>query len=297
LDTVLARLGEQAAILAEEGRHLIMQYSGVHPANRPDGDLFLISPSGDYFWEPLPAEGKALQSRLLPRFDRFADLVRALSRGLPDESQRRINVPLMEARLALAQDGSTWRKSKEDAAEEYREAIQLSISELGQYAGPVRKDVLLLADTNALLTRPDIESWRVRGSSCITVLLAPVVLSELDRHKVNHRNEAVRDKATKLVRRFGEYRRRGALLDGVTVVTDHVYLRGIAVEPDARHTLPWLDPGNSDDRFLATALEVIREHLATPVAIVTRDINMLNKADFANVPVLDVEDLMPQEEQ
>ena len=63
-------------------------------------------------------------------------------------------------------------------------------------------------------------------------------------------------------------------------------LRSIAPEPDMRNSLPWLDP-NKDDRVLASILEVMRSHPRSPVILVTRDINMQNKAAHAAIPYVD----------
>jgi predicted ribonuclease YlaK len=48
-------------------------------------------------------------------------------------------------------------------------------------------------------------------------------------------------------------------------------------------TLPWLDAANDDDRLLASFLEVMRQFPHSAVLLVTRDINLQNKAEFANV--------------
>lgn len=48
-------------------------------------------------------------------------------------------------------------------------------------------------------------------------MLSPTVLAELDGHKINHRNEHVRERAERLVRQIKEYRRRGSLISGVTL--------------------------------------------------------------------------------
>jgi predicted ribonuclease YlaK len=44
-----------------------------------------------------------------------------------------------------------------------------------------------------------------------------------------------------------------------------------------------LDKDNNDDRILASAIEIMRRHPRSPVVVVTRDINMQNKAGFAGV--------------
>jgi hypothetical protein len=62
------------------------------------------------------------------------------------------------------------------------------------------------------------------------LLFVPTVLSELDALRVDHRNPDVRQKAQDVIRQMKEYRRRGALSDGVTIVTNRIKLRAAAVK-------------------------------------------------------------------
>jgi hypothetical protein len=62
--------------------------------------------------------------------------------------------------------------------------------------------------------------------------------------------------------------------------------RTFSVEPRFENTLPWLDPANRDDRLVAQAIEVMRAHPHSAVALVTRDINLTTKADVAEIPVV-----------
>jgi predicted ribonuclease YlaK len=117
--------------------------------------------------------------------------------------------------------------------------------------------------------------------------LTPTVLSELDQLKINHRNPDVRDKAERLIRQVKEYRRRGRLADGVPIVAGVSTLQTIATEPKLEDSLPWLDPANNDDRFIAAVLEVMRLRPRAPVVLISRDINLQNKAEFAGLPFVE----------
>ena len=115
----------------------------------------------------------------------------------------------------------------------------------------------------------------------------PAVLSELDELKINHRNEAVREKTKSLINKFKEYRRRGRLSDGVVLVNDVSTIMSLAIEPDFNNTLPWLSPDNNDDRLLCAIVEVMRSHPRSLVIIITADINLQNKAEFARLPFVE----------
>lgn len=108
--------------------------------------------------------------------------------------------------------------------------------------------------------------------------------------KVNHRDVNVRDKAERLIRQIKEYRRRGSLMEGVPLQGGVSTVFAIPIEPKVEQSLPWLDPANADDRFLASALEIMRSRPRSPVALVTRDLNLQNKAEFARFPFIEPPD-------
>ena len=80
------------------------------------------------------------------------------------------------------------------------------------------------------------------------------------------------------------YRARGRLTEGVPLVRDDSEIISLAVEPNFSKTLPWLNSDNNDDRILAAFVEVMRLNPRSPVVLVTRDINLQNKAEFAHLP-------------
>lgn len=184
----------------------------------------------------------------------------------------------------IDQQGFTYVATVEEARQQLDAALNKQMRLLPALHDSAEGEHVYVPDTNAFLYNPKLEDWKLDGSPRFVLLLTPTVLSELDQLKVTHRVEAVRDKAEKLVRQMFEYRRRGNLNDGVVLRKDSHRLRTLAVEPDFEATLPWLDRENNDDRVLAGVIEVMRHHPRCQVALVTRDINLANKADHARVP-------------
>lgn len=287
-DTMLDILLSRAERICEDVIRFLGEFSGMHPANTPGDSVVLISPSGNYFWNDLPPGGKQIQTRLLPEIDRFAELVCTLTRDLPTAAQQDLKGVLRIMRSAVEQNGTTWWKTKDEAVECFRDLVDRALTTLGDYFGTPSSATLAIPDTNVLLGNPNIENWQFEGVSHFLIILTPAVLSELDSHKINHRNQAVRDKATRLIRKIKEYRRRGSLHEGVVIVNGRVSLRSIASEPDMSQTLSWFDSSNADDRFLASALQIIRSELVANVFVVTSDINMQNKAEMAGIPFREV---------
>jgi predicted ribonuclease YlaK len=76
-------------------------------------------------------------------------------------------------------------------------------------------------------------------------------------------------------------------VDGVDLVSGISRVVTLAMEPRMGDSLPWLDSNDKDDRLLANVVEVMRTQPRSPVWLVTRDINLQNKAEFANVPFVE----------
>ena len=68
-------------------------------------------------------------------------------------------------------------------------------------------------------------------------------------------------------------------------------MREVPVDADMRNTLSWLRAGHEDDELLASVLELKWRDLSAEVVLVTRDRNLQNKARFARVDYVDVEDI------
>lgn len=119
-----------------------------------------------------------------------------------------------------------------------------------------------------------LETWRLPSGGAFSVALTPVVIDELDRHKADGSNRPRQAKAARLIRQIGEYRSRGILVDGVPLSkTSRIFAK----------FLPWLTGWSADDYFFASALAVMRLNPRAPTAIITRDVNLHNKIEFARL--------------
>ncbi len=183
--------------------------------------------------------------------------------------------------LILKQEELLWSGSKSQLEDEAAKAFTTIISGLKNFTNSPAKLVILVPDTNALLTQPELREYSIVDHR-VELVLVPAVISELDKMKI-HNNENVRNKAEKIDRAIKELRRRGDILEGTTVVKDRIMLKALATEPRMATTLGWLDPTNLDDRILASTLEIMRHDLGTPIAIVTRDLNLQTKASMARI--------------
>lgn len=144
---------------------------------------------------------------------------------------------------------------------------------------------LLVPDTNAFLFKPALETWNPPQGDW-TIVAVPQVIRELDDLKTR---PSVTDRATRVIRRFKEYSRRGDTFKGVKVAS-RLRLREVPVDADMAAAPSWLRPGHGDDELLASILELQWVDLNARVVVATRDRNLQNKARFARVSYLDVED-------
>lgn len=281
--TVIEILNQDCEQLKKLFEELILKYSKIYRWNEP-GDF--ISSAYPYSWKELPDKGKQQQSRIFKEYLHFAERSRLLLLNQPsdyvasfDESKNEI--------IAIINQESTYLSTKEKALSEVCKNLDNQNKLLDNIYNQSSGRILYVPDTNALLTNPRIEQWRFADVSEFEIILTPTVLSELDKLKITYKVESVREKAEGLIRQIKGYRGRGKLNDGVPLVNGISTLKSIAVEPNFNKTLSWLDSSNDDDRILASFIEVMKIYPNSPIIIVTNDINMQNKAEFAGIPFVE----------
>lgn len=250
--------------------------------------------AGDYLWNILQGTGMQEQAKLLPRCDHFFSILGTLLSGQTVRCRGEVERARKRFRSLITQENRCGPKSIDVAVEVAEKAMQTALGSLSRLYDPKGAEVCYVPDTNALLYNTQLDAWQFDGVPTFTVLLTPTVLSELDDLKVRG-NDKVQPKAEKLVRQIKEYTRRGNLSEGVTLSQGRSVVRSLAVEPDMDHTLPWLDRSNKDDRLIASFLEVMRHHPCSEVILVSRDVNIHNKANFALLSVIDPPDPAAQQ--
>jgi len=263
---------------------LLMNYSSIYNINKSGDSIVIISPSGDYAYEELTEQGRQVQAELLEKYRRFHEVINVLLSNQPKDTLAELSKVNKILLNTIEQNNYTWCKKTTEELDKAVQALKMQCKLLNRLYDPFEGEVIFVPDTKALIYNPNLESWTFLECPQFSLFLLPTVLSELDLLKINHRNVEVRNKSESLIRRIKEYRRRGKLTTGVTVVKDRIKIQSIAIEPDMNASLPWLDPDNKDDRILAGVIEVMRARPRSIVKAVSRDINFQNKAEFANIP-------------
>lgn len=130
---------------------------------------------------------------------------------------------------------------------------------------------VLLSDPETLVAFPDAE-----------VIVPDVVLSEIDKLKMQRVDPDLRYKGREVSRMLFEMSEGGSLTDGVET-PEGGRIRVVGLEPDA--PMPeGLSAKNADDRILAVALQVCASG-CEDLTLVTNDLNMLIKAQTLGIKV------------
>lgn len=283
MNTVIENLNKDVINLKGLFEDFLLNHSKIYYDPQRNSELVIIGIS-DYSWKELNNEGKQIQNKLLKEYKKFIDLVLVLIKDVSKIMKNEFEECSNEILSYAEQNQQVWVKSTEEVLSKVLEYIDKQMEVVDSLYDPKEGSLIMVPDTNALLSNPDIENWKFKDVTKFNLLLVPTVSSELDRLKVFHNNKNIREKCKKIIRKLNEYGRRGTLTEGVPVIKNKIWVRAIAVEPDFNNTLSWLDIQNNDDRILASFIEIMRFHPNSIIILVTNDLNLQNKAEFARIP-------------
>ncbi|TAD78745.1 MAG: hypothetical protein EA001_06720 [Oscillatoriales cyanobacterium] len=244
---------------------------------------------GEDVWGELDDPTHQIQSKALEEYRRFSSVLETLFKEQPEntintfQEQREVVLKVIQQQRGQ----NTYFSNCDQALKQAKESLNTQIGLLNRLYTASQDGFLVIADTNALLFNPNLQGWSFDSVKKFTIVLMPTVLAELDKLKVDSRSESVRKKADQLIRQIKEYRNRGKLTEGVTLVRDKSQIVAIAIEPRFSESLSWLDENNNDDRLLASYLEIVRQRPHDRAVLLTRDINLQNKAEFAHIPFME----------
>lgn len=129
----------------------------------------------------------------------------------------------------------------------------------------------IFIDTNILLHFKTFDeiNWAKIVNDDFSLVIAPIVLDEIDKHK-NHNNPKTARRAKMIADKFGQY------LDGQKEKTDLTF---IPKRPAVRYFEEnQLDPKHQDDCLLASILQFREEHPTAQIRLVTDDLGAKMRA-------------------
>ena len=284
METVSQRVLSAVADLKSAVEGLLEQaavrYQPAH-RNDPYSNIFVVD-WDRWYWEPLDVAGRQRQSLALSLLQPLGASLSVLTSGEASAVQDEIATVLKKVGDVLEQTGESGGPVERAFAEVFTALDTLPNLLAGLHADAAG-ECIVVPDTNALLYCPRLDAWSFPDVKRFVMVCVPAVLAELDKLKVIGR-DTVRPKAESVIRQIKDLRRRGSLAAGVVLRANISRFRTTATEPDFDKALPWLDRTNDDDRIIAHTYEVMRQHSRSPVLLVTRDINLQNKADKAMIP-------------
>ena len=143
----------------------------------------------------------------------------------------------------------------------------------------------LLIDTSILLhyKRLDQIDWvKEVGASKVEILLVPVVIRELDKHKEQHPVKRVRKRAADYVKWINSLFSKALAVQ----ICNGVTLRIVCSEPSLDFAVHQLDKGVADDWLIAHAIEESQGGPDSSVPIVTADVGLRLKGLGHNLDVV-----------
>jgi hypothetical protein len=246
------------------------------------GGLVLVTPN-PFAWEPLPPSLLKVQRRLRKDFEKFYAFMKLVLADEPGRVVEELDEHCQVIEAAINQDNG-WMPNAEDYRVRSHNSINNIVKLLRRFDAEERTP-LLIPDTNVLIDHPNFAAWQFDGIESFVVIIVPAVLQELDALKLK---KDVAPKARRAIRRLQEIRTDGARLSrGITLDSGRITVRSFESDSQTERIVRWLDPNHADDRILGCVLEVMRREPFAPVALVTGDINLQNKADFAEVSFLE----------
>ena len=251
--------------------------------NNPNSRVFIITPH--YYWGETDEQQKLLQMQLVKRFSDWIEHFRLLFGNASQEINQQID-KTQKFITSWVEKENSWDipSNIQDAKSVFQEKVKVFYELLDLLETAGKHEIIVVPDTNSLIAVPDVTQYTIVAEQPkYTIVIVPTVLGELDKLKVTHREQDFRDKVNSVIKRIKGLRTQGSLLTGTTV-NKTITVKMVATEPDFKSTLKWLNRENSDDRIIASVLEIQRENPSSTVVLVTSDINLQNKAEMAHLP-------------
>ena len=154
---------------------------------------------------------------------------------------------------------------------------------------PVTRHVF--PDTNLFLHYKPLEQidWTTLvGSNAVVLVVTPVVLGELDKHKFSHPHARIRDRAAAATKRLVGLLRS----DSPRVLRQGVTIEFVDHEPNVDFAAVRLSPSSQDDQLLASMLTLRAERADADIVVATGDTGLLLKAHTRGIGVVELPDAL-----
>lgn len=241
-----------------------------------------------YFnWE-LPKDHRRLRYRAVQDLDAFSDPLDWILAHHDASAEATLKHYSSRAYEAMRQQGQTQIGSIEEARQAVETFIVKGVEAVRHLYDLLEGELVLIPDTNVVVDWPKFEDYDF-GLGSLRIVLLSIVLSELDLLKRKTRDETQK-RVRHAIRSIKQHGDVGNLLDGVRL-NENIILMTSPVEPTTETLPSLLRIDVPDDRFVATALVFSQLHPHTKLAVVSGDLNVMNKARAAGLSAVDPDPL------
>lgn len=247
--------------------------------------VYVPPPKNEYSWDQLSERGQILQAEIQNDFNK---LYQELALLVPVPTLKRIK-PILSAisNWIWIRKGKTAPTSKTQAIENFKRDLQRLTDFI---ANEIKSEndfqLIIVPDTNAFTNFHEPKMYEaISNGENFLFILTPTLTKELDELNYKNIDKGFKDKVRKSIKRIKGWRNQGKLTEGIIVSGYSVKV--IPTEPSFDHLPSWIDPNNLDDRFIGSVIELQRQYPSSEIIVVTNDINMQNKLEFADLSFTD----------
>src|SRR6266516_3895674 len=150
-------------------------------------------------------------------------------------------------------------------------------------------------DTNILhhfQTFDEVDWPSVLHTNQVCLVLAPITLREVDKHKDDYTNERRRKRARMLLSKLKYLLESETTTEQLPQVRRNVTLMALSQEPMINWAAEQLDPNVDDDRLLASILDFSHQHASVKVLLLTADFLVRLKSKAYDIQALAPEGLV-----
>lgn len=184
METTIGNIVNQLNSLQTEMSDLLLNHSIIYQIHHDDD--FMVYFGSHYGYKQLQPEFVSVQDHLYKKFSLQMEINMNL---LVDSSERhkQNSKKLMDNIKGILNQEKTYSRNVQDENKKLIEYFT-ELKEIVENLYPVISiEPILIPDTNALYANPEIESWTFVEFDSFTLAITPIVLADLDRHKIEHR--------------------------------------------------------------------------------------------------------------
>jgi len=243
-------------------------------------------------WGKLQWEGQVFQKTIQERYDQWFTEVESLMQHTTQDGEVMLKSAFEKIEFIIDQKESSYPgsvidtgvpSSKDEAQSEIENAFGVILRFLQSLKNSSSSSMILIPDTNALIEVPELANYaKLVNGNDVTIIILPVVLSELDDLKIKSRDSEFREKVKSVISRLKGLRNQGDVRTGAKI-HGNIRVKWVPIDPDFENTLPWLRESNHDDQIIASIKQIHWKYPSSNITLVTSDINLQNKSELARI--------------